>query len=217
MKFLRKTKYFTNSRKPLSATSQSLLNLIRVEKVSWKFVRLLCHIIYSRVRRPGPEIFDPGFQNPGFFDPEKNLILNPEPGQDLNKGPETGLDFQILNPETGPKPDPGWPGPEKPGPLPSTGLYGIDYVSRGFNSSVLVIFNYFKIGWVLLTQFRSIWGFQHLVRWNWQNLMFGKNKVLNKNCRTKPRPETTSWFWILDPFLSFYLDAVVKSFIWMNF
>ena len=27
--------------------------------------------------RPGPEIFDLGFQHPGFFDPEKNLILNP--------------------------------------------------------------------------------------------------------------------------------------------
>ena len=136
MDFFRKIKYFPNSRKPLSATSQSLLNLIRVEKVSWKFVRLLCRI---------------------------------------------------------------------------------EYVSRGIGSSVLAIFNYFKIGWVLLTQFWSIWGFQHLVRWNWQNLMFAKNKVLYKNCRVKPRPETTSWFWILDPFLSFYLDAVVKSFIWMNF
>ena len=82
-------------------------------------------------------------------------------------------------------------------------LCRINYVSQGFLSFVLTIFNYFKIGWVLLTQFWLIWGFQHLVRWNWQNLMFGKNKVLYKNCRTKPRPETTSWFWILDPFYPF--------------
>ena len=31
----------------------------------------------------GPKIFDPGFQNPGFFDPEKNLILNPVLGPDF--------------------------------------------------------------------------------------------------------------------------------------
>ena len=56
--------------------------------------------------RPGPEIFDPG-----FFDQEKNLILNLEPGPDLKFSPETdpefpnlSPDFQILNPETSPKP-----------------------------------------------------------------------------------------------------------------
>ena len=37
----------------------------------------------QRAGRPGPGILEPGFQNPGFFDPEKNLILNPEPGPDL--------------------------------------------------------------------------------------------------------------------------------------
>ena len=42
----------------------------------------------QRAERPGSEIFDPGFQNPGFFDPEKNLILNPEPGPDLKFSPE---------------------------------------------------------------------------------------------------------------------------------
>ena len=49
----------------------------------------------QRAGRPGPEIFDPG-----FFDSEKNLFLNPEPGPDLKFSPETG--------------------PEKPGPLPSS-------------------------------------------------------------------------------------------------
>ena len=37
----------------------------------------------QRGGRLGPEIFDPGSQNPGFFDPDKNLFLNPEPGPDL--------------------------------------------------------------------------------------------------------------------------------------
>ena len=46
----------------------------------------------QRAGRPGPEIFDPGFQNPGFFDPEKNLIFNPEPGPDFKFSPETGPD-----------------------------------------------------------------------------------------------------------------------------
>ena len=43
--------------------------------------------LVSRARQqagqPDPEILDPGFQNSSFFDPEKNLILNPEPGPDL--------------------------------------------------------------------------------------------------------------------------------------
>ena len=42
----------------------------------------------QRAGRPGPGILEPGFQNPGFFDPEKNLILNPEPGPDLKFSPE---------------------------------------------------------------------------------------------------------------------------------
>ena len=47
---------------------------------------------WQRAGRPGPGILEPGFQNPGFFDPEKNLILNPEPGPDLKFSPETGPD-----------------------------------------------------------------------------------------------------------------------------
>ena len=31
----------------------------------------------------GQKIFDPGFQYPGFFDQEQNLILNPTPGSDF--------------------------------------------------------------------------------------------------------------------------------------
>ena len=47
--------------------------------VFWKF-----DILDGRAQqRAGPKIFDPGFQNPGFFDPEKNLILNPVLGPDL--------------------------------------------------------------------------------------------------------------------------------------
>ena len=46
----------------------------------------------QRAGRPGPEISDPGFQNPDFFDPEKNLIMNPEPGPDLQFSPKTGPD-----------------------------------------------------------------------------------------------------------------------------
>ena len=42
----------------------------------------------QRAGRPGPEIFDPGFQNPGFSDPEKKLILNPESGPDFKFSPE---------------------------------------------------------------------------------------------------------------------------------
>ena len=40
----------------------------------------------QRTGRPGPEIFDPG-----FFDPEKNLILNPEPGRILNSAWKPGF------------------------------------------------------------------------------------------------------------------------------
>ena len=50
----------------------------------------------QRAGRPGSEIFDPG-----FFDPEKNLNLNPEPGPDLKFSPETGPD-----PEPAKKPGP---------------------------------------------------------------------------------------------------------------
>ena len=39
---------------------------------------------------------DPGFQIPGFFDPKKNLILNPKPGPDLKFSPETGPDAEKL-------------------------------------------------------------------------------------------------------------------------
>ena len=62
----------------------------------------------QRAGRPGPGILEPGFQNPGFFDPEKNLILNPEPGPDLKFSPETGPDpeFQV---RAGPK-NPARPG-----------------------------------------------------------------------------------------------------------
>ena len=45
---------------------------------------------------PGdPEIFDPGFQNP-FFDTEKMLILNPEPGPNLKFSPKTDSDQEFL-------------------------------------------------------------------------------------------------------------------------
>ena len=37
----------------------------------------------QRAERPGPEIFDSS-----FFDLEKNLILNPEPGPDLKFSPD---------------------------------------------------------------------------------------------------------------------------------
>ena len=50
----------------------------------------------QRAGRPGPGIFDPGFQNPGFFDPEKNLILNPVFGPDLNLSPENFLKTHYL-------------------------------------------------------------------------------------------------------------------------
>ena len=40
----------------------------------------------QRARRPGPEIFDP----------EKNLLLNPEPVPDLKFSPETGPDPEKL-------------------------------------------------------------------------------------------------------------------------
>ena len=40
-----------------------------------------------RAGRPGLVIFDPG-----FFDPEKNLIFNPEPGPDFKFSPKTGPD-----------------------------------------------------------------------------------------------------------------------------
>ena len=35
------------------------------------------------------------------------------------RNPAWNQDFQILNPATGPKAGPDWPGQEKPGPLPS--------------------------------------------------------------------------------------------------
>ena len=38
--------------------------------------------------RPGPEILDPS-----FYDPEKNFILNPEPGPDLKFGPNPEFKF----------------------------------------------------------------------------------------------------------------------------
>ena len=68
----------------------------------------------------------------GVFDPEKILFLNLEPGPDLksvffqfkiqeniiytqifygSRNPARNPDFQILNPERGPKPGSGWPGP----------------------------------------------------------------------------------------------------------
>ena len=46
----------------------------------------------ARARRPGPEIFDLG-----FFDPKKNLILNPEPGPDLKFSPELRPGFSKIN------------------------------------------------------------------------------------------------------------------------
>ena len=39
-----------------------------------------------------------------IFEPEKNLILNPEPGPDLEVSPETGPDLKV-SPKTGPDPE----------------------------------------------------------------------------------------------------------------
>ena len=64
----------------------------------------------QRAGRPGPEIFDPGFQNPGFFDPEKNFILNPEPGPDLKFSRPEAWIFKFSNRK------PVW-NPEKPRPF----------------------------------------------------------------------------------------------------
>ena len=72
--------------------------LVGVQMDLKRFFQINFHaggVIYraqQRAGRPGPEIFDPGFQNPGFFNPEKNLILNPEPGPDLKFSPEPGPD-----------------------------------------------------------------------------------------------------------------------------
>ena len=67
----------------------------------------------QRAGRPGPEIFDPSFQNPGFFDPAPGA-------RNLEPGPKPGIsNSQPGNrPETR-KPGPGRPDPEKPGPLSS--------------------------------------------------------------------------------------------------
>ena len=54
----------------------------------------------QRAGRLDPEIFDAEFQNPDFFDPEKNLILNPEPGSDLKFSLETDPDRIFSQPRT---------------------------------------------------------------------------------------------------------------------
>ena len=59
--------------------------------VSIKIRQSYIIIIRARQRagRPGPEIFDPG-----FFNLEKNLILNPEPDPDFKLSPEPGFSNQ---------------------------------------------------------------------------------------------------------------------------
>ena len=80
-----------------TALFQAFLVLIKIRQSYIIIIRAR-----QRAGRPGPEIFDPG-----FFDPEKNLRLNPEPGPD----------FQIINPETGPKPgNPGRVDPARKNP-----------------------------------------------------------------------------------------------------
>ena len=51
--------------------------------IKYPYFENLIYLMAGLSNGLGPKIFDPGFQNPGFFDPEKNLILNPVLGPDL--------------------------------------------------------------------------------------------------------------------------------------